>query len=95
MGAMNQSPDRPETLVIVAPDLASFYEYVKPRQEAGGQSIVVLLDRRRGERRTDVREIAPDRRVADRRAQPAETARALMSVLGFTILHRDGDRYTA
>ncbi len=91
---MSESAGRPETVIVMAPDLAAFYEFVKPRQEASGQSIVVLLDRRRGERRAQPQAISADRRASDRRANPAEAARALMSVLGFAVLRRHGDRYT-
>lgn len=95
-----EDADRPATLIIVAPDLAGFYDFVKPRQEAEGRSIVVLLDRRhgerrQGERRREMRLPPSDRRQMHRRSQPAAAASALMAVLGFSILHRQGDRYTA
>ncbi|MBI3454808.1 MAG: hypothetical protein HY002_03330 [Candidatus Rokubacteria bacterium] len=92
---MDLTADKPDTLIIVAQDLASFYDFLKPRQGAGAQAIVVLLDRRRGERRTAVRPVGSDRRSGERRSRPSEAARALMSVLGFTILHREGERYSA
>jgi hypothetical protein len=54
----------------------------------------VILDRREGERRKDCHSAAtPDRRQGDRRAPTPEAALALMSVLGFMLLHKDGDRW--
>jgi hypothetical protein len=85
---------RPDTIIVVAHELAAFYEFVKGRQEAEYGSMVVLLDRRHGERRTAGPAVATDRRRRDRRATP-DPARALLSVLGFTVLHRDGERYVA
>ncbi len=90
---------RPDTIIVVAPDLASFYEFLKPRQEDGYGTFVVLLDRRQAERRQAerrqaLRANASDRRHRDRRTQPSDAARAQLSVLGFTILHREGERYT-
>ncbi len=76
-----------DTLIVLAPDQASFYEFVKARQEAGGRTLVVL-DRRRAGPPPD----PPTRthsREDDRRRPPPEAALALMSVLGFMILHRD------
>ncbi|MGH7266916.1 MAG: hypothetical protein ACREMB_19010 [Candidatus Rokuibacteriota bacterium] len=92
--------ERPSTVIILARELSSYYDYVKPRQEQNGQSIVVLLDRRQGERRQgerrrEERSHTSDRRQTDRRSDPAQAAGALMAVLGFSILHREGDRYTA
>lgn len=86
----------PDTLIILSRDQAAFYEFLKPRQEARGGTLVIL-DRRQGERRRDGqgRGAAPasERRRGDRRAPPPEAALALMSVLGFMILHREGDRW--
>ncbi len=85
---------RPDTIIVVAPELASFYEFVKARQEAEYGSLVVLLDRRQGDRRQASRpEVESDRRRRERRT-PADAARAQLSVLGFSILHRHGEQYT-
>jgi hypothetical protein len=86
---------RPDTIIVVAPELATFYEFVKPRQEADWGSLVVLLDRRQHERRQASLGLEPDRRSADRRASHSESARAQLSVLGFTVLHRVGEQYEA
>ena len=82
-----------DTVIILARDQASLYDFLKPRQESGGRTIVVL-DRREGERRKDGHgPEASDRRQSDRRAPTPEAALALMSVLGFMILHKDGERW--
>jgi hypothetical protein len=86
---------RPETVIVVAPELAAFYESIKPRQEAEEGTLVVLLDRRQADRRQTAQPTASERRYGDRRTPPADAARALMAVLGFVILHRQGDRYIA
>ena len=86
---------RPETIIVVAPDLAPFYEFVKVRQESQFGDLVVLLDRRAGERRQVGYDVSGERRRCDRRTVASEAARALLAVLGFTILHREGERYTA
>ena len=82
----------PDTLIVLARDQASLYQFVKSRQEVPSRT-VVLLDRRRGERRqtTQGRAAAPpgDQRRRNRRAKTPEAALALMSVLGFMILHRN------
>src|SRR5262245_27545490 len=85
---------RPDTIIVVAPDLVTFYEFVKPRQEADYGNLVVLLDRRQHERRQTSVDLEPDRRCADRRAQ-SDSARAQLAVLGFTVLHRVGEQYEA
>jgi hypothetical protein len=84
-----------DTLIILARDQATFYEFLKPRQESGAARTLVLLDRRVGERRQDGDGAGPtpDRRRSDRRGETPEAALALMSVLGFMILHRDGDHW--
>ncbi len=82
-----------DTLIVLARDQATLYEFLKPRQESAVPRTLVLLDRRVGERRRDGLGVTPDRRRSDRRAQTPEAALALMSVLGFMILHRDGDRW--
>jgi hypothetical protein len=85
------------TLIVLAPDQASFYEFLKSRQ-AGGHTVVVL-DRRRTQRRRPARArrraVPAERRSADRRNDTPEAALALMSVLGFMILHRGGRGWTA
>jgi hypothetical protein len=91
-------PKETDTLIVMGPDQASFYEFLKARQEAGGRTVVILerrqKDRRAAERRTQ-RKARGERRAAERRARAPEAALALMSVLGFMILHRGGDRWTA
>jgi hypothetical protein len=87
-------PGRPETVIVVTPQLASFYEFVKARQEREDHDVVVLLDRRRSERRQTDDGVAADRRRGDRRTL-ADGASAQLAVLGFSILHRAGERYTA
>jgi hypothetical protein len=84
-----------DTLIIFGRDQATLYEFLKPRQEAAVPRTIVLLDRRAGERRQDGAGVSPDRRQQNRRAPTPEAALALMSVLGFMILHRDGDRWTS
>jgi hypothetical protein len=85
---------RPDTIIVVAPELASFYDFVKTRQQAEGERLIVLLDRRQRERRRAAEAAEHDRRAAERRAG-AEAARALLTVLGFAVLHRQGEQYTA
>ena len=90
---------RPDTIIVVAPDLAGFYEFLKPRQEGSYGTFVVLLDRRQGERRQSQPRLAlspnlGERRRIDRRSSYSDAARAQLSVLGFTILHREGERYS-
>jgi hypothetical protein len=86
-----------DTLIVLSPDQASFYEFLKSRQAGGGT--VVILERRRLDRRRRARprgrSKADERRSTDRRTHPPEAARALMSVLGFMILHRAGAGWTA
>jgi len=82
-----------DMLIILAPNQGTFYDFVKARQEAGASRTRVILDRRRSERRNDGQRVSAERRHRERRATPPEAARALMSVLGFMVLHRDGDRW--
>jgi hypothetical protein len=86
---------RPDTIIVVAPQLASFYEFVKPRQEAEYGTMMVLLERRLGERRRSRAPAQDDRRHGERRVAQSEAAEAQLSVLGFTILHRAGEQYLA
>jgi len=81
------------TLIIVAPEQATLYEFLKPRQEARGGTLV-LLERRRRERRDAPTQAGPERRRRHRRFPAPAAALALMSVLGFMILHRKGDHWT-
>jgi hypothetical protein len=68
-------------LIIVARELVGFYEFLKPRQEAKG-GIAVVLDRRAA--------AGPVPRSVERRRPTPATAAALLSVLGFMLLHRVG-----
>jgi hypothetical protein len=90
-----------DTVIILSRDQASLFDFLKPRQEGTGGTIVIL-DRREGDRRRDGHGSAsdptsnsevPERRTRDRRQETPEAALALMSVLGFMILHRDGERW--
>ncbi len=95
---MNPTTQGADTLIILSRDQATLYEFLKPRQEAGTPRTLVLLDRRVGERRRDGHggdgpPTVPERRRGDRRAPTPEAALALLSVLGFMILHREGDRW--
>jgi len=90
-----------DTLIILSRDQASLFEFLKARQESAGRTIVIL-DRREGDRRRDghgsasnpaSNPDAPERREVDRRQETPEAALALMSVLGFMVLHRDGDHW--
>ncbi len=81
-----------DTLIVLARGEASLYDFLKPRQEAKGRTIVIL-DRRQEARPRATVATAPDRRRSDRRSDNHEAALALMSVLGFMVLHRDGPRW--
>jgi len=83
---------RPDTIILIDRELGPFYEFLSPRQESTRGTLVVLLDRRGGDRRQTSQRVTLERRQEGRRAQPAEAC-ALMAVLGFAVLHRDGDRY--
>jgi hypothetical protein len=78
---MRETPAEVHMLIIVARELASYYEYLKPRQEAKGGTAVVL------DRRTSA---APLLRPVERRMPTPAAAAALLSVLGFMLLHRVG-----
>jgi len=84
---MTPTPEEPETIIILAPDQTSLYEHLRQAQEAPGRTRVIL-DRRRGDGRG-----AGAHPPLERRAPTPEAARALMSVLGFMVLHRRGDRW--
>src|SRR5262245_48935193 len=98
---MNATGVGTNTLLILSRDQASFFDFLKPRQEPGGGTLVIL-DRRESDRRRDghgsasnpaANPAAPERRKSERRHGTPEAALALMSVLGFMILHRDGERW--
>lgn len=76
-------------LIIVSREHEGLYQGLKSRQEANGQDRV-LLDRRSGERRRpgDSR-WQSERRNGSRRFPLSDAERALMNVLGFTVLHRE------
>jgi hypothetical protein len=83
-------------VIIVSREHEGFYQGVKARQEAKGQDRVIL-DRRNGERRAGTSPWSAERRTAARRLPLSDAERALMNVLGFTVLHRElqviqGDR---
>jgi hypothetical protein len=101
MSSLMDAPrDGADTVIVLARDQATFYEFLKPRQEAAAPGTVVILDRRGGERRRDgdggppEQSATPERRKDDRRGPTPEAALALMSVLGFMILHRNGESWT-
>ena len=86
---MTQFTAQADTLIVLSAEQATFYEFLKPRQESSGGTLVVL-DRRQVEQ---AGADAPPEGV-DRRSRTPEAALALMSVLGFMILHRDGEAWT-
>jgi hypothetical protein len=71
-------------LIIVSREHEGLYKGLKARQEANGRDWV-LLDRRNGERRR----ADASSRDAERRLPLSDAERALMNVLGFTVLHRE------
>ncbi len=76
-------------LIIVSRELEAFYASLKDRQEANGTDRVIL-DRRSGERRQpDEAPRATERRSTARRMALTDAERALLNVLGFTVLHRE------
>ena len=77
-----------DILIIVAGEQAGFYEFLKPRQEAKGRTSV-LLDRRTASSDSLLSCPVPN----DRRLPIPEAAVALMSVLGFMVLHRVGSHW--
>ena len=84
---------RPAVIIVLDRQLQSLYEFLKPRQESEYGTLLVLLDRREGDRPQTGQPARLERRQGWRRAPPAEAACAVMAVLGFAVLHRDGDRY--
>jgi hypothetical protein len=76
-------------LIVVSSAHPGLYESLKPAQEANGRDRVIL-DRRvadQGQRRGRGR---PGRRPGEeRRAAVSPAERALMNVLGFTVVQRD------
>ena len=85
--------DRPDTIVVIDRELQSVCEFLKPRQESECRTLAILLDRRCGDRRQTSQPVRLDRRRGCRRAPLSEATRALIAVLGFAVLHRDGARY--
>jgi hypothetical protein len=74
-------------VIVISRDHATFYEAIKARQESSGRDRV-FLDRRVNEPRRLVNSgWTPDRRQRDRRASVSPSERALVSVLGFMVLH--------
>src|SRR5262249_9183264 len=68
-------------LIIVSRDMPELYASLKSRHEAKGD--VVILDRRRGDSSR-----ACSLKRPERRTPIAAAEQALMSVLGFMVLHR-------
>jgi hypothetical protein len=58
-------------LIIVARDQASLYDYIRRRQ-SGNQTISVITDRRRADRRHGIEAHVPDRRRGERRRHDIE-----------------------
>jgi len=76
-------------LIIVSREHEGLYQGLKSRQEANGQDRV-LLDRRNGERRRPGDSPwQAERRNGSRRLPLSDAERALMNVLGVTVLHRE------
>ena len=76
-------------LIIVSREHEEFYQGVKARQESNGRDRVIL-DRRNGERRrAGAVPRRGERRNGSRRLPLSDAERALMNVLGFTVLHRE------
>jgi hypothetical protein len=75
-------------LIIVSREHEGFYQGLKARQEAKGRDRVIL-DRRNGERRVGTSAWTTERRTAPRRLPLSDAERALMNVLGFTVLDRE------
>jgi hypothetical protein len=76
-------------LIIVSREHEGFYQGLKSRQEANGRDRVIL-DRRNGERRLNGAQPRPaERRTRSRRLPLSDAERALMNVLGFTVLDRE------
>jgi hypothetical protein len=76
-------------LIIVSREHEGLYQGLKSRQEANGKDRVIL-DRRNGERRRNgAQPRRAERRTASRRLPLSDSERALMNVLGFTVLDRE------
>ena len=85
-----------DTVIVLAQDQASFYEFLKLRQEQAGGTRVIL-DRREPAGSSNGSGPSPrqtGRRAPERRAAAPQAALALMSVLGFMVLHRQGERWS-
>ena len=76
-----------DMLIVVAREQAGFYEFLKPRQEAKGRTSVLL------DRRTATSDSLLSCPVPNDRRLPVPAAAALMSVLGFMVLHRVGSHW--
>lgn len=76
-------------LIIVGREYEGLYKGLRARQEANGKDRMIL-DRRSAERR-QAGEFRPktERRSSDRRLPLSDAERALMNVLGFTVLQRE------
>ena len=86
---MTPSTAQVDTLIVLSAEQATLYEFLKPRQDSGGRTLVVLDRRQVESARADA---VPD--GVERRGRLPEAALALMSVLGFMILHRQGENWT-
>lgn len=82
-------------LIIVSRDHPGFYQSLKPAQETNGRDRVILDRRVADRRRTSMAVPLLERRKQQRRARVSDAERALMSVLGFTVLQREGRAATA
>ncbi|PYM63104.1 MAG: hypothetical protein DMD79_09450 [Candidatus Rokuibacteriota bacterium] len=85
-----------DTVIVLAQDQASFHEFLKLRQEQAGGTRVIL-DRREPAGSSNGGGPSPrpaGRRAPERRAAAPQAALALMSVLGFMVLHRQGERWS-
>jgi hypothetical protein len=79
-------------VIVLAPEQGALYEFLKPRQEKARRGRVVL-ERRVGERRRAAGSpVGRERRRRERRAATPVSAHALMSVLGFMVLHPEEGR---
>jgi hypothetical protein len=69
-----------ELLVVVTPSDTGLYEYLHSRL-AGVRGVMMMLERRRSDRRRHLRNMADDRRKRDRRVRRGRT-----STLGYTLV---------
>lgn len=73
-------------ILVVARNQRSLYEYLK-NDFAGDPEVVVVMDRRQGERRRRADVSTAERRAGDRREQPALDDR--LQAIGFAIVRKD------